>query len=33
MAPLEDGFGTGAWDGMLRRTDLVLKKIVHSRAI
>lgn len=26
MAPLVDGFGTGAWDGMLRRTDLVLTK-------
>ena len=25
-APLVDGFGTGAWDGMLRRTDLVLTK-------
>jgi pimeloyl-ACP methyl ester carboxylesterase len=26
MAPLVDGFGTGAWNGMLRRTDLVLTK-------
>jgi pimeloyl-ACP methyl ester carboxylesterase len=26
MAPLVDGFGTGAWEGMLRRTDLVLTK-------
>jgi hypothetical protein len=25
-APLVDGFGTGAWDGMLRRTDLILTK-------
>lgn len=25
-APLIDGFGTGAWDSMLRRTDLVLRK-------
>jgi hypothetical protein len=28
MAPFVDGFGTGAWDGMLRRTDLVLTKSV-----
>lgn len=28
MAPFVDGFGTGAWDGMLRRTDLVLTKNV-----
>ncbi|QGZ38239.1 hypothetical protein IP92_01458 [Pseudoduganella flava] len=25
-APLVDGFGSGAWDAMLRRTDLVLSK-------
>ncbi|MHC8326249.1 alpha/beta hydrolase family protein [Pseudomonas sp. LB1P83] len=25
-APFVDGFGTGSWDGMLRRTDLVLSK-------
>ncbi|MGF6109098.1 hypothetical protein [Pseudomonas frederiksbergensis] len=25
-APFVDGFGTGSWDGMLRRTDLVLTK-------
>lgn len=29
-APFVDGLGTGAWDSMLRRTDLVLRRDVSS---